>query len=317
MLAYDFRPMEPVPWSHPFNEPGWVFQVKWDGVRMLALWEDEQVHLINRRAANRTKQYPEVAGLDKIFPSGTLLDGELVVLAEGKPRFDLILRRDQRRQALAIKQGVEQWPVTYAVFDLLYWRGNDIRSWPLAKRQSALTDIWPGNYSQLHLVENFPQGEELFAAVGRLGLEGIVAKLGQSAYTPGKTRSDWRKIKHWRYINCVVGGYTLRAGLPSGLLLGAYFDGELIYVGRAGSGLSREDWKALLGYLQAAGSDKSPFVTVVPHTKDREIRWVEPHLAVQIRFMEWSSDLKLRAPVIQGFLPATQVDCGLHDSGVQ
>lgn len=317
MSAYDFRPMEPVPWPHPFNEPGWVFQVKWDGVRMLALWEDGQVHLTNRRGANRTKQYPEVAGLGKILPSGTLLDGELVVLAEGKPQFDLILRRDQRRQAFAIRQSVEQWPVSYAVFDLLYWRGNDIRSWPLAKRQSALADIWPSNCSQLHLVESFPKGEELFAAVGRLGWEGIVAKHGQSAYTPGKTRSDWRKIKHWRYITCVVGGYTLRASLPSGLLLGVYFDAELMYVGRAGSGLSNEEWEALLSYLQAAQTDRSPFAAVVPQARDREIRWVEPHLAVQIKFMEWSSDLKLRAPVIQGFLPATQADCSLHSRGVQ
>ncbi len=291
--------------------------MKWDGVRILALWEAGRVQLINRKGARRTKQYPELAGLGPVFPAGTLIDGELVVLAEGKPQFDLILRRDQRSQAAAIQQGVEQWPITYAGFDLLYWQGKDIRSWPLVRRQSALAAIWPDNCPQLHLVESFPQGEELFAAVGKLGWEGIVAKHGQSVYTPGKTRSDWRKIKHWRHITCAVGGYTLRAGLPSGLLLGIYDDAEFRYVGRAGSGLSNDDWQALLGYLQAAETDTSPFTTVVPQARDRELRWVEPHLAVQIKFMEWSADLKLRTPVIQGFLPATRADCSLHQKGGQ
>lgn len=308
MVAYDFRPMEPLPWSEPFSEPGWIFQVKWDGVRMLALWEQATVRLVNRRGASRTDQYPEIAELGKTFPSGTLIDGELVVLLDGKPQFDLILRRDQRRQAAAIKQAVERWPVMYAVFDLLYWQGEDIRTWPLAQRQATLSQIWPSNCAPLHLVENFSQGKELFKVVGSAGLEGIVAKRLQSYYTPGKGKTDWRKIKHWRQLTCAVGGYTLRAGLPSALLLGLYNDGELIYAGRAGSGLSSSDWQAIIGFLQAAEIEKSPFATT-PLTTGREVRWVEPHLAVQVKFMEWSSDLKLRAPVILGFSPATYENC--------
>lgn len=242
MLTYDFRPMEPLPWPTPFTEAGWVFQVKWDGVRMLALWDRSLVRLVNRKGADRTNQYPEITGLGHAFPAGTIIDGELVVLAQGRPKFDLILRRDQRRQAAAIQSGAQQWPVLYAVFDLLYWQGQDVRSWPLSRRQSTLASIWPENCTQLYLVDNFQAGEELFAAVGLAGLEGIVAKRLQSPYIPGKKRSDWRKIKHWRQINCVVGGYTLRAGLPSALLLGLYADEGLRYVGRAGSGLDSSDW---------------------------------------------------------------------------
>lgn len=315
MFTYDFSPMEPVSWPAPFVEPGWVFQVKWDGVRMLTLWEKDLVRLVNRKGADRTNQYPEIAGLRDVFPAGTVIDGEFVVLAQGKPKFDLILKRDQRRQIAAIHSGAQQWPVLYAVFDLLYWRGQDIRSWPLSRRQSTLASLWPNNYPQLYLVESFAAGEELFAAVGSAGLEGIVAKRLQSRYVPGKQSSDWRKIKHWRYVNCVVGGYTLRAGMPSALLLGLYSDEGLVYVGRAGSGLSNSDWQAINGYLQAATSAVSPFLKQLS-IADRVVRWVIPLLAVRIKFMEWSSDLKLRAPVILGFQSATRDSCSFNQQGV-
>ncbi len=310
MVDYDFRPMEPVPWPHAFTEPGWTFQVKWDGVRMLTLWSGDRARLVNRRGADRTAQYPEIAGLLGAFPAGTLVDGELLVLADGKPRFDLILRRDQRRQTSAIRRGMEEYPVTYAVFDLLYWEGRDIRSWPLEKRLAQLAEIWPSQCPQLHRVESFPQGEELFQAVGRLGLEGIVCKRLQSAYVPGKSGSNWRKVKHWRYLQCVVGGYTRRDGLPSALLLGLYGKEGLVFVGRAASGLKEEDWQALLVFLQAAEREESPFASPLPSLAGREIRWVEPHLAVTVRFMEWSVEGKLRAPVVVGFLPATLAGCG-------
>lgn len=282
---------------------------------MLTLWTGGEVQLVNRKGASRTVQYPEITELLHAFPPGTVLDGELVVLAAGKPQFDLILRREQRRQAGAIREGKEQWPATYAVFDLLYWKGQDIRGRSLAERQTTLAEIWPSDIPNLHLVEDFCQGEDLFRAVGELGWEGIVAKRLESAYSPGRSRFGWRKIKHWRYITCAVGGYTLRAGFPSALLLGVYIDAQLVYIGRASSGLTNEDWEALHSYFQEAQVDKSPFSTALPAVAQREIRWVAPLLAVKIRFMEWSSDLKLRAPVILGFLPATQIDCNLLTLG--
>lgn len=309
------RPMEPVSYPEPFNEPGWTFQVKWDGVRMLTLWTGAEVQLVNRKGANRTVQYPEIAELQGAFPPGTVLDGELVVLATGEPKFDLILKREQRRRVAAIKHAREQWPVTYAVFDLLYWRSKDIRGRSLVERQATLADIWPTDAPHLHLVEDFSQGEELFRAVGELGWEGVVAKRLESVYTPGRSRSEWRKIKHWRYITCAVGGYTLRDGLPSALLLGVYVDAQLVYVGRAASGLASRDWQSLLNFFRAAEISYSPFSAALPAAAQRETRWVEPLLAVKIRFMEWSSDHKLRAPVILGLLPATQASCNLYTLG--
>lgn len=311
MGNYDLRPMEPIPWPEPFNEAGWTFQVKWDGVRMLALWSSQQVQLINRKGVSRTQQYPEIAQLVTAFPAGTVVDGELVVLAAGKPQFELILKREQRRQAAAIRRGMEEFPVTYAVFDMLYWQGKDIRPWPLEARQATLAENWPDGCSQLHLVENFPEGKALYKAVGQLGWEGIVCKRLQSAYRPGKKSTDWRKVKHWRQLDCAVGGYTLRNGLPSALLLGLYGEKGLVYVGRAASGLRAADWEALQGFLQAAEREQSPFISTVPAEGDRRICWVEPYLAAKIRFQEWSADGKLRAPVVLGFLPVTKADCSL------
>lgn len=312
MENFDFRPMEPMLWPYAFNDPGWAFQVKWDGVRMLTLWWEGGVHLVNRKGADRTPQYPEIAQLTSAFPAGTLVDGELVVLAEGKPRFELVLKRDQRRQAAAIREGMKSYPVTYAIFDLLYWEGKDIRNWPLEERQAKLAEAWPSGNQQLHLVENFSHGVELFQAVGQLGWEGIVCKRLSSPYVPGKRGSYWRKVKHWRYLQCIVGGYTLHDGQPSALLLGLYEEEGLVYVGRAASGLTDADWKGLLTFLQAAERKESPFVTRPPiYTGDREIRWVEPLLAVEVRFLEWTPDRKLRAPVLMGFLPAREVHCQL------
>ncbi len=315
MSAYDWRPMEPVPWPEVFDDPDWLYQVKWDGVRILSLWSAGGVRLLNRKGAERSAQYPELACLSSAFPAGTLLDGEIVVLNGLKPSFNLVLRRDLARRVDVIRARARQWPALYAVFDLLYLRGQDMRSSPLEERQMALRQIWPGNVPSLHLVESFSEGTKLFAAVGEQGLEGIVAKRRSSSYIPGKKSDAWRKVKHWRYASCVVGGYTLRAGQPSALLLGLYDDSRLIYVGRAGSGLGNGDWQALDFFLLAAQRQESPFWQP-PRLTDYEIRWVEPKLAARVKFMEWSAALKLRSPVVLGFQPADSEQCSFAHQGV-
>lgn len=309
---FDFRPMEPIVWPEPFTEPDWIFQVKWDGVRMLGHWTGDAVRLLNRQGETKTEQYPEISELARLFPPDTVIDGELVVLTTGKPDFELILKRDQRRNPAAVKQGREQWPVTYAVFDLLYQQGRDLRTCPLLERQATLLRLWPGNCSHLHLVPNYQDGEKLYAATGSLGWEGIVAKRLQSSYLPGKKHSEWRKIKHWRYLNCVVGGYTLRTPQPSSLLLGVYQEGQLFYVGRASSGLDEASWQAIADYLAAAEVSTKPFVNPVPQPAGREVRWLEPLLAVEVKFMNWSQEGRLRAPIILKLLSASEVDCSLR-----
>jgi bifunctional non-homologous end joining protein LigD len=316
MTQFDLTPMEPVPWAKPFDAPDWLYQVKWDGVRMLAVRNEAGSRLINRKGNERTGQYPELASLAAGLPLGSVVDGEVVVLQNGRPSFHAVLQRDLARRPAVIRAKKRQFPATYCVFDLLYHRGEDIRGLPLAERQRLLEDVLPQGQPQLQLVESFASGKQLFAAVEREGLEGIVAKQRTSKYRPGKGSDDWRKIKSFREANCVVGGYTKRQGQLSALLLGLWAeDGQLIYVGAAGSGLSQADWQGLGQFLAAASIDVPPFSSP-PQARNRQVHWLQPVLAVRVRFMEWTPELKLRAPVVVRFQAAADVDCSIAGQGV-
>ncbi len=316
MVEFDLTPMEPVSWSEPFDAPDWLFQVKWDGVRMLSRRDQTGVRLINRRGHERTEQYPELTSLLAALPVGTVVDGEVVVLRSGKPSFHGVLQRDLSRRLAVIRAKQRQLPATYCVFDLLYHRGKDVRRLPLSERQQMLAALMPHRQSELQVVESFRCGRELFDATRMQGLEGVVAKRAASLYRPGKSSDDWRKIKHFREADCVVGGYTKKQGQLSALLLGLWGeDGQLTYIGAAGSGLSQADWRAIAPLLSAAETASPPFVQP-PQTRSKELLWLRPVLSARVRFMEWTSSLRLRAPVVVGFQAADSVDCSFAGQGV-
>jgi bifunctional non-homologous end joining protein LigD len=314
-MDFDLTAMEPVSWPEPFDAPEWMAQVKWDGVRMLAVIGNHSVLLTNRKGHDRTVEYPELQVLHELLPEDSVLDGEVVVFSGGKPSFSSVIQRDFSRNPSVVRAKMSELPITFFVFDLLYLRGQDLRRLPWSKRQDQLRAIWPGNQPGLHLVESFSSGQGLFAAVKQQGLEGIVLKRTDSAYVPGKRSGAWRKVKFFREVNCLVGGYSERQGRPSSLLLGLLRDDQLVYVGSAGSGLSTADWQALMTFFQAAECTRSPF-SVRPAMRDRTLHFVQPKLAVRIKFMEWSSDLKLRAPVIVALQNAETVDCSFLGQGV-
>lgn len=315
MGSFDLTAMEPIPWSEAFDAPGWLHQVKWDGVRMLLI-ADQGISLVNRRGHQRTAQYPELVDGCGRLPDGTVLDGEIVAFVNGRPSFHRVLQRDFASQPAAIRAKLATIPVSYLVFDLLYFRGNDVRQLPLLERQALLADVSSGHADSLHVVESFSSGPLLLAAVRQQGLEGIVAKQQQSPYLPGKRSAAWRKIKLFHEIWCLVGGYTRRQGQLSALLLGLLTEEQqLVYVGAAGSGLSSADWQAILPFLLAAESTEMPFLAP-PEASKREVHWVKPGLAVRVSFMEWSPALRLRAPVIAGFQAADKVDCSFSGQGV-
>lgn len=311
----DLTVMEPLAWTAPFDAAGWISQVKWDGVRMLVVNGGDSRRLVNRRGHLRSEQYPELLDLAEGLPGETVLDGEVVALIGGKPSFSSVMQRDQGRSQSVIRRNLAAIPVTYFAFDLLYAAGQDLRPLPWSDRQARLAALWPGNGPSRHLVESFPSGTGLYAAVAEQSLEGIVSKRQDSAYWPGKKSDAWRKIKLFRSIDCLVGGFTTRLGLPSALLLGLWRDQKLVYIGAAGSGLSESDWRALLPFLRAAEQTQSAFV-VSPRLRDRAVHWVVPSLSARVKFMEWSADLKLRAPVIVGLQSAASVDCSFTAQGV-
>jgi len=292
--------MEPVSCDQVFERQDYLYQVKWDGVRMLAFIQDGQVTLINKRHHERTLQYPELQELPaRIAARQAILDGEIVVLKGGKPSFPAVMSRDNQRGEAGIRRVQESLPINYMVFDILQLNGENLTIQPLEERQHLLRErIAPGAW--LHLVEDFAQGTALFDSICQLDLEGVVAKQRRGCYIGGKRHRDWFKIKYRRRAECLVGGYTLRGSLVNSLLLGWKQDKQLFFVGRAGSGLNSAQEEILTSFLPGQEIKQSPFANL--SRQPAGYHFVKPVIGVEIEFAEWTEDLHLRAPVIKDFI---------------
>lgn len=290
--------MEPRARREPFDSPGHFFQVKWDGVRILAFLEGGVVRLQNRRGRERTAQYPELQDLREFARArGALLDGEVVVLEEGQPSFPRVIRRDFCTRPESVRQLARALPCTYCVFDLLYLDGEDLASRPLSERQHLLDQVLTPSPA-VFITPNFSAGTALYREAEERGLEGIVAKAKDSPYLWGGKTGYWLKVKPRRRILCAVGGVHEKGGAVGALLLGVYRDGKLLYIGRAGSGLSSRDARLL---REMAQKDARPVPPFTNPPRDPGCLWLEPRLTVLVEFAEWTGDLHLRAPVVVGF----------------
>ncbi|BAD40782.1 non-homologous end-joining DNA ligase [Symbiobacterium thermophilum] len=286
----------------PFADDDWVYQVKWDGVRNLTLVEGGRVRHWSRRLRERTALFPEFDGLAAALPGRrAVLDGEIIVLQDGRPSFSAVLERDL---AGSTAGAARRRPATLMLFDLLEWDGRELYDVPLAERLALLEAVVPPDEAW-QVVSSFPgsDGPALYAAAVARGLEGVVAKRRASRYVPGARSRDWLKVKRRSEMLAVVVGYTNPTGRPGGLLLGAYRDGRLRYIGRVGSGLSGADLAAIRHHLP---SGPCPLAEI-PRLRERfggdpgPVVWVEPLLTVRVSFTEWTEEGRLRDPVVVGF----------------
>lgn len=309
-LLPDFKqPMDPLLYPEPFDSLEYIFQVKWDGVRIMAELDQGRVSLTSKRGKDKTEQYPELQALAQILKVQTaLLDGEVVVLRDGQPSFPSVMRRDQSHSPNTdYLQNL--LPINYMVFDLLYLNGQDLRHKPLILRKSQLDKVIT-NDSLVNPVEDFSSGKALFDAVAKMGMEGIVAKKKNSLYARDKQHKDWLKIKCRRQLVCLVGGFTRRGNIVNALLLGVFRQGKFTYVGKAGSGLNTDQQEALSQLLPDLQIKKSPFVN--PPSPDKGYYYVKPQLGVQIEYLEWTEKMNLRNPVIIDFLAIDPAECTIE-----
>lgn len=308
------RPMEPVLHPEPFDDAGWAFQLKWDGVRILAYVDGAGgVRLINRRGNERTAQYPEVVaalreqlgGAISSVPTASrwwaVLDGEMVAMAGGKPDFPTVMRRDRANRPGVPERMAAAVPVTYALFDLLIWNGRDWTAQPFAARTAQLRQALQTRAPLLLTDTVWGQGRALFAAVQQRGLEGIVAKRASSPYRAGEKHRDWLKVKAFRQDVFPVGGLLLRGHSLASLLLGRWENGVLRYAGRVGS-LTQELSRELLAWSESALALRCPFQPPPP-VRDGVPRWLEPQLAARVEFLEWTEDGQLRHPRLRELTP--------------
>jgi len=288
--------------DHPPKGEDWLFEIKWDGVRAIALIANEEVRLLSRTGHRCERQYPELAVLPHQLAAETaILDGEIAVLdAKGVSQFHLIQPRIANSDPNTIAHLVRSTPVVYFAFDLLYLNGYDLRGVDLATRRELLDQVLtPG--SNVRISEAFPNaGPQLLEAARENGLEGIIAKHGRSCYESKRSR-DWLKIKITGQQEFVIGGYTEPQGdrdYFGALVLGVHEDGGLRWVGNVGTGFDHKLLAGIFAQLQRLATSKCPFrETPKP---DRGMTWVKPQLVAQVKFGNWTQDGRLRAPVFLG-----------------
>jgi bifunctional non-homologous end joining protein LigD len=305
-----------------FDDPDWLFEIKWDGYRAVAFIEDGRVRLVSRNQNDLTAQFSELGSLPQfVNAQRAILDGEIVALdEEGRPSFSLMQQRTgfhPGKRRLARREGV---PVIYYAFDLLYLDGLDLRRVALEQRKQLLQDrIKVGGVIQFsdHYAE---KGLALFEAAKQRGLEGILAKKRSSIYQE-KRSNDWLKIKITQRQECVIGGYTDPEGSREyfgALVLGLYDEqGRLIHVGQVGTGFDQKTLKEMFAQLQGLKTKQNPFYGEIGGL--RKIQLVRPELVAEIKFAEWTHEsteggMKLRAPVFMGLRadkPAE--DCRLEE----
>ena len=271
----------------PFHRPGWVFEEKYDGYRIVAYKEGDRVTLLSRNAKDRTAIFSVVAEAVASLKAHTLaLDGEVVL-------FD---RRNVSRFQLL--QNLSS-PPKYAVFDCLYHDGRDLRNEPLSVRRAELENVVgkarkdSAIFLSSRLADN---GLKAYAAAKRRGFEGVVAKEESAPYVQGRS-GKWLKFKVHQEDEFVIVGYTAPAGSRQhfgALLLGAYADSKLQYVGKVGTGFSQDVLASLFRKFQPHVRAK-PAVVNPPREKD--VTYLAPRLVAQISYGEFTNDQKLRQPV--------------------
>jgi bifunctional non-homologous end joining protein LigD len=298
------HPMLATSVEEPFDDPEWLFEIKWDGYRAIAFIAKGKVRLVSRNQNDLTAQYPELHNLAASIKAETaILDGEIAALdADGRSSFSLMQQRTGIRERGRRTASRRDIPVLYFVFDLLYLDGYDLRRLPIERRKTILAEITDVS-GNVRYSDHFPQGNALFDVAKRRGLEGILAKRRDSYYEERRTQA-WLKIKITQTLDCVIGGYTDPEGSREyfgSVVLGLYDkNGELIHVGQAGTGFDQAMLKQIWQQLKTRQTARSPF----PHGVEalRKVHWVKPELVAEIKFSEWThasaeGGMKLRAPV--------------------
>ncbi|MBV8072743.1 MAG: non-homologous end-joining DNA ligase [Acidobacteriaceae bacterium] len=289
-IPFRVHPMLATLVQEPFDRRGWVFEEKYDGYRILAYKEGTQVTLLSRNSKIRTHSFAAIAQAVAMLASATLLlDGEVVSLdPTGVSRF-------QRLQNL-------QAPPGYAVFDCLYKDGRDLRDQPLSNRRAALEDVVASTdkHAEIFLSARLSDnGLKAYQIAKQNGYEGVLAKDASSPYIEGRS-GYWLKFKVHQEDEFVVVGYTAPAGSRKyfgALLLAAYDNGKLVYVGKVGTGFSNETLAQLHKKFQSVVRGQPP----LPNPpRERNVTYLAPKFVAQIAYGELTADRKLRQPVFLG-----------------
>jgi DNA ligase D-like protein (predicted ligase) len=268
-----------------FNDPDYIYEIKWDGFRCLARKEQEQVRLISRNGWTMGENFPEIVADLRNIPHRFIFDGELVILQNGLADFSLLQGRGRLRKPERIEEAARNYPATLIVFDILNLDGMDLTAETLLARKQYLAEILPGTGLVVNNSWIEGEGKALFEATRLAGHEGIVAKRKDSIYYPGKRVGHWLKIKHWQEETVVITGYKIRPDF--GLLVTTQGKG----ISTVRQGISPEERQAFLAVAKSLKTAEKAGTV--------EIR---PFLKCIVQYKEWTNDGRMRHPLFLRFV---------------
>jgi bifunctional non-homologous end joining protein LigD len=299
----NLKPMLATLIDKPFDDPDWLYEVKWDGYRALAYLQKGKADLRSRNNNHFNEKFYPVHNALTQWPVNAIVDGEIVVVNE---------------KGLSQFGDLQNWTseadgeLLFYVFDILWFNGVDLMELPLIERREILRQLVPEN-DIIKYSENFEAtGTDFFEVAQKIGLEGMIAKKADSSYIPDSRSKLWLKIKTEQRHEAIIAGYTNNEDsgkLFSALILGVYEDGELKFIGQAGTGFSDKMQKEILKKLKPLETKKCPFpeTPVInkptrfrPNPPKAKVTWVKPKLVCEVRYQELTKDGIMRHPSFQG-----------------
>src|SRR3989442_10868204 len=286
-------PMKAQLFEKAFDDEHWLFEVKWDGIRLVTFIDDGKVRLQTRAGRIVDDEYPQLQAITNLVSARqAILDGEIVALdEEGRPSFQLLQNR-----------GREEHPMQYVVFDIVYADGQRLFKVPLEDRKRLLRNIVRDSSLLKYSEHVVGEGTAFFKAAKEKRLEGIVAKRLDSPYQPGVRSSAWLKIKAVLQQEVVVGGFTAPRNSRKyfgALIVGVYEDGKFVYTGHVGGGFDEKALAELYKLMKPLIVKSPPFSGPPPHANEKPT-WVKPKLVVEVKFSEWTREGVMRQPVFLG-----------------
>jgi len=277
----------------PFDSTDYIYELKLDGIRCIAYLDNSGTELRNKRNKHLNDIYPELREIHKQVNTRCILDGELLILNDGKPDFFELQRRSLMSNKFKIQLSAQKLPVCFIAFDILYHKNIQTTACPLLQRKELLSSAV--SESQGFAISRYieTEGMSLYDAAKQQNLEGIVAKRIDSKYYFGKRTKDWIKIKALLDEDFIVCGYFYKNNLAS-IILGAYAGNTLVYQSHVMMGMSKLDFKIISMQKSISKSSYSGFPDF------DGAKWISPVLVCTVQFMERTPGGGLRQPVFKG-----------------